>query len=133
MMPPNLSDLFPRASKSFLSRNATHPAPVATRLSRQESQPDERPQPVGAQASPRGGPARLAVIITRCSSGTLDRDNLHGAAKALCDALRYAGHIPGDRECDIELFAFQRKVRRAESGTLIEIMPLPREEPASTN
>jgi len=38
--------------------------------------------------------------------------------------MREAGHIPNDTEQDIELFVFQKKVKRKEAGTLIEIVKL---------
>jgi len=92
--------------------------------------PSEKPQSARretlerkAQTKGGSGPS-VAVIVTRCASRYLDRDNNYSAAKPLIDALREAGHIPNDTEQDIELFVFQKKVKRREAGTLIEIIPL---------
>lgn len=67
---------------------------------------------------------RIVVCITRHSSGTLDRDNLWGGAKAVCDALRYAGFIPDDDPASIFLVVRQRKSKRKDQGTEILILPL---------
>lgn len=98
---------------------------VVAGLSTEEPKPRPRQYPVSHQETGDSSPARVAVIITRCSTGRLDRDNLWAATKAVGDALRYAGYITGDTESDIELIAFQKKVKRADVGTLIEIIPLP--------
>ena len=119
----DLAQRFPNASKSFLALNQAG-NPVAPRLPREKPELEQRPKLLRAQETPHGSPGRTAVIVTRCSCGSLDRDNLHSAAKALVDALRYSGRIPGDREADIELICLQRKVKRRDAGTLVEIVPL---------
>jgi len=97
---------------------------LAPRLSTEKPKQARRGA-LGSEAQVEEGRSpSVAVIITRCSCGSLDRDNNFSAAKPLIDALREAGHIPNDTEKDIELFVFQKKVKRKEAGTLIEIIPL---------
>lgn len=109
----------PRISKDCLAANA-----VAPRLSDTQPEPSHRPKPVRPHKESKRGQASLGVIITRCASRNLDRENVWGGVKCIVDALRYAGYIPDDTEDDIELFVFQKKVPRKEAGTLIEIIPL---------
>lgn len=119
----DLKKLFPNCSQSFLRAHGLAPdAPVAPRLPRDESQPLGRKKLLGAEKTPGEGAGRIGVIITRCSTHFLDRDNLGKSAKAILDALRYDGRIPGDTERDIDLVCLQRKVKRAERGTLIELI-----------
>ncbi len=100
-----------------------HP-PVASRLRHPEPQHPARPEPILHAGPAQKGAARTCVIVTRCSVGTLDRDNLVGSVKHVVDGLRYSGRIAGDREQDIELVVFQKKVKRKDQGTLIEIIEL---------
>ncbi len=95
---------------------------VASGVSRKQPKPQQREKPMGVSIPSQEGAARPFVIITRCSTGSLDRDNLNSANKALIDALCLGGYITGDREADIELICLQRKVKRGETGTLIEII-----------
>jgi len=64
------------------------------------------------------------VCITRCGTHLLDKDNLYGGAKPICDALRYRGLIRDDDPESIHLIVQQRKVSKKETGTLIEIYPI---------
>ncbi len=98
---------------------------VVAGLSSQESKPKSGQNPVHHRETEPSRTAGIAVIITRCSTGRLDRDNLWASTKAVGDALRHAGYIAGDAESDIELLVFQKKVKRADVGTLIEIINLP--------
>lgn len=117
MTPDEIKRRFPNASPAFIAANS-----LAPRLPPKEPQPQRKPlEPAQAQ---KGREAGVAVIFTRCASRRLDRDNLWASIKPLCDALREAGHIPNDTEQDIELFVFQKKVKRKEAGTLIEIVKL---------
>lgn len=118
-----VNTLFPNASKSFLALNQEG-NPVAPRLPRPKPEPVKREKLLRLEEAPHSSPGRTAVIVTRCSAGSLDRDNLNAANKAIIDALRYSGRILGDREADIELICLQRKVKRKDAGTLIEIIPL---------
>ena len=66
--------------------------------------------------------ASLIVVITRCSSRLLDVDNLYGANKGICDALRYAKIIPEDNPETIDLQCRQIKTKdKSQHGTKIEI------------
>lgn len=103
---------------------ADHP-PLASRLPAHQPQPLKRQTLRRPQEEPSPSATRPSVIITRCSSGHLDRDNLYSSTKAIVDALRYAGYIAGDTEQHIDLHVFQKKVPRKEAGTLIEIVSLP--------
>lgn len=120
-----LKERFPNASEQFLRANASDYAPMAPRIRHPQPQPAHRPEPIRHDEAPPKIPSSLVVVITRCSTGTLDRDNLWGGVKALVDALRYSGRIPDDSEQHIELFVFQRKVRRRQQGTMIEIISTP--------
>lgn len=91
-------------------------------LPRNQPKPQQRAKQVGNEVPAQKGGSRPVVIVTRCSTGSLDRDNLGASAKAIVDALRHHGYIAGDRECDIDLITLQRKVKRGEIGTLIEIL-----------
>lgn len=97
-------------------------APVAAGVRASKPKQKQRRALLSAEEEERRSATRPSVIITRCSAYNLDRDNLHGSAKSLVDALRYAGYIAGDTERDIDLYVFQKKVPRKEAGTLIEIV-----------
>lgn len=116
---------FPKASESFLRANATDYPAVAPRLPAQKPQPDQRKAVLHPRKAYEGGCRRPTVIITRCSTGSLDRDNLYAAAKKIIDCLFADGRIPGDGPEHIELFVFQKKVTAKSKGTLIEIIPFP--------
>jgi hypothetical protein len=64
----------------------------------------------GEGRSPVGSKTCIVVVCYRIR--LQDRDNSYGSAKALLDALRYAGVIQDDRERDIELDVAQVKVKR---------------------
>lgn len=115
----------PNASEAFLRANATDNPPVAARIPAQKPKPRERKTLRGPRETYEGSCRRPTVIITRCSPGHLDRDNLYAAAKKIIDCLHQDGRIPGDTEDHIELFVFQKKVPRELKGTLIEILPIP--------
>lgn len=68
-----------------------------------------------------GSAGRIEVRITRCGVRLLDADNLAGGCKWTVDALRYQGLIPEDNPQAIRLIVSQKKVKRAETGTLIQI------------
>lgn len=104
-----------------LSDNHT---PVASRVCNPEPKQIKCGSLLGDHKKKQSGEVRTCVVITRCSSSRLDRDNAWASTKSLVDALRNAGQITGDTEDDIELFVFQAKVPRKESGTLIEIVRL---------
>ncbi len=121
---------FPRATESFIRRNLStpspnDPAPVVARLPAQKPKPNKRETVLHPRKAYEGSCRRPTVIITRCSPGHLDRDNLYAAAKKIIDCLFADGRIPGDSPADIELFVFQKTVSRKNRGTLIEILPIP--------
>ncbi len=115
----------PKARKSKGNATPTHAhnqTSLAPRLCTAQPQPDKRtPLRISPEVS-NGSATRPCVIVTRCSCGHLDRDNLQASVKPIVDALRYAGHIAGDTERHIDLYVFQKKVKRKEAGTLIEIV-----------
>jgi hypothetical protein len=117
-----LSDLRPELQQQVVQQ--LHP-PVVGRIPDPIPQRKERARPLGGPKAKGESPARTVVIITRCSTRSLDRDNLIGGVKTTCDSLRYSGYIDGDTEADIELFVFQKKVPRDKIGTLIEIVKIP--------
>lgn len=116
---------FPKASESFLRANANDYPAVVARLPAQKPQPNQRKNALGPRKTYAGSCRRPTVIITRCSPGNLDRDNLYAAAKKIIDCLFADGRIPGDGPEHIELFVFQKKVPAKSKGTLIEIIPFP--------
>lgn len=65
---------------------------------------------------------RIVVSVTRCSTRSLDEDNLYGSCKAVIDHLRYSGLIPEDSQEAISLTCHQEPVRtRKEHSTKIKI------------
>ncbi len=125
MNPDELRLLFPKASEAFIRANTTIRQTVAPRLPAQKPQPNKRKTVLHPRKAYEGSCRRPTVIITRCSTGRLDRDNLFAATKKIIDCLFADGRIPGDTEDHIELFVFQKKVAREHKGTLIEIIPFP--------
>lgn len=109
---------------AILARPGYTIAPVAPRLRHPIAQSANGQQPIRVDEAPQKGAGRFIVCITRYSVGTLDRDNLWGGAKAVCDALRYAGHIPDDDPASIHLVVRQKKCRRKDQGTEILIYPI---------
>jgi hypothetical protein len=112
--------LQPDGSYSRVQQNRV----VAPRL------PDPKPQPTARPALdeiPQGkaeGSRRAVLRIIRKSCRLLDADNLGGSCKPLIDAIRYAGLIADDDPASVELiFAQERVKRRADEGTLVEIIP----------
>jgi hypothetical protein len=67
---------------------------------------------------------RIEVRIERLGVRLLDEDNLYGGTKSIVDAMRYAGLIPDDNRNAIKLIVTQRKVKRKDSGTLIQLTRL---------
>jgi hypothetical protein len=65
---------------------------------------------------------RIVVRITRSSTRLLDADNLAGGCKPVIDQLRYAGLIPDDSPEKVEITFTQKKVKKGQEGTLIEII-----------
>lgn len=78
-------------------------------------------EPLGSDPNEEGGPGRAVVRITRLGVRLLDADNLCGGVKFLLDACRYEGLIPEDNPDAISLIVRQWKVKRAETGTILEI------------
>ncbi len=78
-------------------------------------------EPVGLDPHEERSAGRITVRITRCGCRLLDADNLCGGVKFLVDACRYEGLIAEDTPEAICLIVRQRKVKRAETGTILEI------------
>lgn len=95
---------------------------LAPRLPHPLPKSDAQLQPLGQDKDEGGGPRRINVCITRCGTKLLDLDNLYGSVKFICDALRYAKLIPDDNPEAINLTVRQRKVKKGETGTLIETL-----------
>lgn len=68
------------------------------------------------------GEERITLRITRSSTRLLDADNFAGGCKPVIDQLRYAGLIPDDSPEKVEITFTQKKVKKGEEGTLIEII-----------
>ncbi len=112
----------PRKSKGNALSYAHNQTPLAAGLPAGQPQSDLRKPLLGDHQAKQSSAAGTCVVITRCSCGSLDRDNLYSSVKPLVDALRNSGQIIGDTERDIDLYVFQKKVKRKEAGTLIEII-----------
>jgi len=85
---------------------------------------DAQLQSLGEDQDEERGQGRLRVRITRKGAKLLDKDNLYGSVKFVCDALRFSHLIPDDNPEAIELEVCQVKVPKEDRGTLIEIDPL---------
>lgn len=94
---------------------------VAPRLPDPIPQHDAWAESVDSDEDEKGGSGRSIVRITRFGTRLLDVDNLVGGTKWAVDALRYAKLIPEDNPQAIKLIVSQKKVKKAEVGTLIEI------------
>jgi hypothetical protein len=79
--------------------------------------------PVGEAQGESKNAGRVRVWIESRRARLLDPDNL--AAKYFVDSLRYAGLIPNDRTEDIELKVTQKKVKKGEEETVIELERIP--------
>lgn len=79
-------------------------------------------QPLGLGADEEASAGLVEVRITRLGIRLLDADNLCGGVKFLLDACRYEGLIPEDNPQAISLIVRQRKVKKAETGTILEII-----------
>jgi len=95
---------------------------VAPRLPYTQPEQDAQLPSLGQGEDEGGGAGRVTVRITRVGTKFLDVDNLYGSVKYLCDALRYAKLIPEDNPEAINLQVLQRKAKKNETGTLIEII-----------
>jgi len=74
-----------------------------------------------ANGHEEGSEGLTCVRITRLGVRLLDADNLCGGVKFLLDACRYEGLIPEDNPQAIHLIVRQRKVKRVDTGTILEI------------
>lgn len=88
--------------------------------------PNPKPEPTVRHEPLAAGPGtpprtrRTLVRIVSFRSVLLDPDNL--CVKGLVDGLRYCRIIPDDREADIELSVSQRKCRKEEERTEVEVI-----------
>jgi len=124
MTADQLKARFPNASPEFLRANAR--PPLASPLPPAIAQHDAADEPLAADRRKENGNRRSHVRIERRSLKLLDKDNLYGSVKWLCDAMRYGNLIPDDDPESIELTVTQLRVRtRAETGTAVTIAPEP--------
>lgn len=116
----------PRFTVDDLARITSKPGylTVASGLLDTKPEPVARTQSLDSDEAKAGGKGRALVRIVRCGTRLLDKDNLYGSVKYLCDGLRYEGLIRADDPEAIELVVQQRKVRKGETGTEITITPL---------
>lgn len=96
---------------------------LASRLPHPLPQCDAGEDPLGTPKAKETGSGRITVRIERRGAKLLDLDNLFGSCKYLCDALRYSGLIPADDPEAIDLIVTQKKVKKGERGTMVEIEP----------
>jgi|SRR6478735_2268556 len=95
--------------------------PVVAGISYPLAERDAGENPLGQNEAQEGGGNRIVVRIERRGAKLLDKDNLYGSVKYLCDALRYAKIIPDDDPEAIDLIVTQKRVKRPYRGTLVEI------------
>lgn len=121
-----LDDLPPRHRAEALSQirkieKVPHVVP-APKLSPTIPELDAKDESLAANQGKREGAGRVKVSIIRRSTKLLDKDNLYGSVKFLCDALRHEGVIRNDDPESIDLVVTQEKcARRSEAGTEITI------------
>lgn len=123
MTPNEIKKYLPHASAATIKANVD--VPVAPRVSPakfKQGDADALPPPAKG-AHPCGG--RTLVCITRYGPRLLDRDNLAGSGKTICDALRHAGLIAADDPNSIVLYSRQFKAPKAEQGTEVVIEYVP--------
>lgn len=89
-------------------------------LSNPQPKPPVRHEPLAAGKGTPSRPRRTLVRIVSFRSVLLDPDNL--CVKGLVDGLRYCRIIPDDREADIELSVSQKKCRKEEERTEVEVI-----------
>lgn len=111
------------AQSGYAVESKVPKAPAADMAGLRSAQPkrDAQHAPLGQDEGEGQGETRYTVCITRASTRTLDKDNLYGSAKWICDGLRYCGLIPDDNPQAIDLIVRQVKVPKEKVGTLIEI------------
>ena len=105
----------------ILARKGYSDVTVVARIPDPIPQPDAGEDPLGENEDEAGSSPRITVRIERRGAKLLDKDNLYGSVKYLCDALRYAKIIPDDDPEAIDLIVTQKRVKRPYRGTLVEI------------
>lgn len=124
MTPNDLKKLYPNCSSDFLKLHLPD-QPVVAALSHPLPERHGGREPLGLQEAQGPGQGRALVCITRYSTRSLDKDNLVGGVKPLCDALRASGLLRDDDPDSMLLSVRQRRVKtKAETGTEIIIHPL---------
>jgi hypothetical protein len=95
---------------------------VVGRISHSIAERPARPTLDSLEPRKEKGEERITVRITRSSTRLLDADNFAGGCKPVIDQLRYAGFIPDDSPEKVEITFTQKKVKKGQEGTLIEII-----------
>jgi len=136
-----LKERFPHASENFLRANASDTKGQVRRVHERGAVPriamdadakmsvvkQAHPLALGGSAQAEGGsqngtPQRPRLHFTLYRVALLDPDSKYASVKFVLDALRQAGLIPDDRECDIELIVTQTRVKSYSlEGTALEI------------
>lgn len=97
---------------------------IKARFKRKSSQSERtaKPKQVEKEKIERPHTTRSYVRIKSFRTRLLDKDNLYGGVKPVCDGLRYSGIIEDDNSNTIDLVVSQHKVKtRKEERTEIEI------------
>lgn len=95
---------------------------VVGRISHSIAERPARPTLDSLEPRKEKGEERITLRITRSSTRLLDADNFAGGCKPVIDQLRYAGFIPDDSPEKVEITFTQKKVKKGQEGTLIEIV-----------
>lgn len=137
----DLEKILARKGYSVVSSHASHAKGSVCGIVKRPTCPNNRldasilhpvPESLPREALERHAPAQnggeVSVILrprvhfTLKRVALLDPDNKWASVKFILDAMRYAGLIPNDRECDIELIVTQVRVASFNlEGTGVEI------------
>lgn len=109
------SDSFKRLNPQLF--NETRPQGIRHAVAQQ----DAVSEPLATHRDEARSPKRYQVGIERCGIRLLDKDNLYGSAKYVCDGLRHYGLIPDDDPDSIDLQVTQKKVPRDQVATVVTI------------
>ena len=111
----------PTDSKPKAKKNKSMVKRLRTTITEPDIRKPLEQSPQTETLSSAGTARRIRVKFTCWRKRLLDTDNKFGSIKYSLDALRYAGLLKDDRECDIELIVEQIKSTNNKEGTAIDL------------
>ena len=111
----------PTDSKPKAKKNKSMVKRLRTTITKPDIRKPLEQSPQTETLSPASTARRIRVKFTCWRKRLLDTDNKFGSIKYSLDALRYAGLLKDDRECDIELIVEQIKSTNDREGTSIDL------------